>query len=96
MEREKMAVLDLLIATLKEHEKTLDTLIRRLEEAEFECFKRAGDSSVPIIFNPEPQEEDFLEKLEGFLMNVPEDWSFEVPKIEHTAHITVTYVEPKT
>ncbi|MFQ5763182.1 MAG: hypothetical protein ACE5PO_09120 [Candidatus Bathyarchaeia archaeon] len=89
MENDK-AYQQLLLATLTEYEKDLGRLISRMEEtvAAISKLRRAA-------LNPVEPEESFVDKVREVLLRLPKGWNFEVSRVEHVAHVKITWTEPK-
>jgi len=93
--KEGTAFLDLLIETLREHEKSLDNVLGRLEKI-LETVKRTEKQNMPkeFVVDVKATEEEFTDTVADFLMHLPKGYNFEIPKIGHTAYVKITYTEP--
>jgi len=84
-ERGRSSYLDLLITTLAEHEKTLDSLVNKLEKI------------AENLKTLEPDEDDitdFNDKVQQTLQRLPKGYNYRVPKVVHKAFVEITWTEP--
>lgn len=105
------AYMDLLVATLTEHEKALDLIADKLEKIVaklnlihieprkpgdwIDQAQRKFERITQPKLNDEPSEEIFADAVGRALSTMPEDYQVKIEKIRHTAYIKVTWTEPK-